>query len=1432
MKQVYFFKSVFLIIALFAFYININAQNCSVNSGVPATYCQTTPTFQLYGGTSGRVINNSWRWRFISGPKVPLISDSTLKIPTITGANRVGVYTFRFLASCETGSNFQDVNITIDTTHAIPVVGPNQTVTCYTGGKIVLNTTGLTIPGSGFRATWTASNGYVSYNSSSGNWEYEPSFDGAGGCFAANTVFTLTYSITNLNNTACVSSNTKTVTINAAAKPFLPGKGNDITLTTPSCSAPTAPYTATGKCPGNGTGTWSIFPSTGITFSPNINARTATIAGISPGQSYRLIWCVNGRTCGSDGCDTLDFTASTAQGVTSAFASTSVSSFCNTIPNCLVLNGNTFGIGETGVWTQTAGAPVTFNTPNSATTSACGFTSNGGPYTFNYRIANSQCATNSTLTITVESTSPVFSAIDRRICVPYGSSVIGANSCTNTNALSSNVPLPASSSTSIGTFVTPISWPSNASIGSSGYPPPNGILIYQSNGCPFVGFWARNNVSFGSGQPASSTTSGAYSVNVGVTNSCGTTNKLARLYISLGGAPTNAGTDQILPCGDTFTQLAGSVLNGANWRYLDKFPNTGADPFFVSRTDTAYPDVAGLLFNHSYRFIYYTGEGPDCPPRADTMTVFVARSSPPQAVILSDSNFCHSPSINLRGNMPVPGIIGSWSILSGPSGASIVRVNDSVANLINTTANSNYSIMYSLRNSCGITYDTTTIRISSTTGPSNAIARADFCLGAPTFVLSATAPTSGTGRWSFFSGPSIVTFSSATNPGATSFGFNNAGNYKLLWSVSVPGCQTNVDTLYVTRRIGTITASPSTSLITICNSSLPATRFIQGNSVAGYTPSWTIVGGDSRNLKILNPNSDTTTIVVLSEGDYTIRYMLKQGVCEFSSNVTVVAKSTPSAANAGRDTIVCGSSNPFRLRANNPTSGYGYWTIDSGAGVQFVPSSQSVLYNANVSANPGITRLKWVVTAGGLCDVDASYDYMYINYVPLANAGTDINLCKNSSMALRGNNPGVGYGNWSKVSGSGTQPELPSPNLIGSVPYAISGLDIPQSYTFRYTITSPVCPTTSDDIIVNNDSLSVIPNIGIDDTLCYSSGLIANLTSNISATPYTKLWSKFSGPSRGSFIGGNSNSNANFGSLDSGLYIFRFTATYLACSMSDFINVRVPTPPVKPNITIVAMNPCSDTISVNSTSAYPNYRYNWSFEEATNTDTSGVGLYGPIQNQWIWPTDTSSKLIKLTYTNLNTTCSNVDSVRYSINCVALPVNFLTFEVEKINNNSVKLIWQTNHEINAKYYEIERSIDGINFVKIGYVNATGNINSIQSYQYIDHSIFNGTIRAYYRIKQVDYNTNFKLTSIKVVNFGVINSSMSIYPNPFNDNIKIELNEELSTDAVMSVIDATGKVVLIQCFNKKYIEIDTKSLSSGIYTIQLLLNNRIENIKLIK
>jgi hypothetical protein len=122
-----------------------------------------------------------------------------------------------------------------------------------------------------------------------------------------------------------------------------------------------------------------------------------------------------------------------------------------------------------------------------------------------------------------------------------------------------------------------------------------------------------------------------------------------------------------------------------------------------------------------------------------------------------------------------------------------------------------------------------------------------------------------------------------------------------------------------------------------------------------------------------------------------------------------------------------------------------------------------------------------------------------------------------------------------------------------------------------------------------------------------------------------------------------------------------------------------------------------------------------------------------------------------------------------------------------------LKWVSLQEFDNDHYEVQRSLDGKDFITIGSVRGELASYDEKNYQIEDH---NPPVKCYYRLKQVDINGREKY--YKVV--AVIRSEMPYidvtFPNPVTNNLLLGLQTNFIGEANMKVISMSGQIVLQQ------------------------------------
>jgi hypothetical protein len=138
----------------------------------------------------------------------------------------------------------------------------------------------------------------------------------------------------------------------------------------------------------------------------------------------------------------------------------------------------------------------------------------------------------------------------------------------------------------------------------------------------------------------------------------------------------------------------------------------------------------------------------------------------------------------------------------------------------------------------------------------------------------------------------------------------------------------------------------------------------------------------------------------------------------------------------------------------------------------------------------------------------------------------------------------------------------------------------------------------------------------------------------------------------------------------------------------------------------------------------------------------------------------------------------------------LPVELVNFAVS-LRANGAFLKWQTATELNNSHFEVERSDNGRDFVKIGQVTGHGTTNEVKNYLFTDTKSVSNL--AYYRLRQVDYDGAYEYSKIVVARANNLSGvQLSVYPNPASDRMYIQLSGPASFNR-LELMDIGGRTV---------------------------------------
>ena len=190
--------------------------------------------------------------------------------------------------------------------------------------------------------------------------------------------------------------------------------------------------------------------------------------------------------------------------------------------------------------------------------------------------------------------------------------------------------------------------------------------------------------------------------------------------------------------------------------------------------------------------------------------------------------------------------------------------------------------------------------------------------------------------------------------------------------------------------------------------------------------------------------------------------------------------------------------------------------------------------------------------------------------------------------------------------------------------------------------------------------------------------------------------------------------------------------------------------------------------------------------------------------------------------NMNPSCCNSIGA-LDVECLdhlypvggVVPVTWLGFDGEtRLASND--LSWQTASEVNNDYFEIEFSSNGREFTKIEEIKGAGNFDGLSEYTFEDFQ--NLGSKAFYRIKQVDFDGTFTYSDVISLRRKVDTQELLIYPNPAQDELYLITNLE---GTKLRVFNALGKEQIVQLskLSDANAKLDISNLQGGVYFLEL-------------
>ena len=185
-----------------------------------------------------------------------------------------------------------------------------------------------------------------------------------------------------------------------------------------------------------------------------------------------------------------------------------------------------------------------------------------------------------------------------------------------------------------------------------------------------------------------------------------------------------------------------------------------------------------------------------------------------------------------------------------------------------------------------------------------------------------------------------------------------------------------------------------------------------------------------------------------------------------------------------------------------------------------------------------------------------------------------------------------------------------------------------------------------------------------------------------------------------------------------------------------------------------------------------------------------------------------SKMLSGTPTLLATAPANTTfrGVTFAPGTNVLPVTLSSFDA-KASLNAIKLSWSTASEQNSSHFDILRSVDGLEYQKIGEKKASGNSDVNNNYTFVDENPFPGI--NYYKVKQFDMDGKFTV-------YGPLQAQARL--DKTNFNIYASASKAAADIYIYSTIRQQGKVRILS-IGGQILQEQTLNLEKGLTKINM-------------
>jgi hypothetical protein len=307
-----------------------------------------------------------------------------------------------------------------------------------------------------------------------------------------------------------------------------------------------------------------------------------------------------------------------------------------------------------------------------------------------------------------------------------------------------------------------------------------------------------------------------------------------------------------------------------------------------------------------------------------------------------------------------------------------------------------------------------------------------------------------------------------------------------------------------------------------------------------------------------------------------------------------------------------------------------------------------------------------------------------------------------------------------------------------------------------------------------------------------------------------------------------------------GSYLMRryWNVTLTSGSIANGIDIRFYYDPADMAAAVAARD--ADYIAYNGNTVGPTPQW---FK--TNAASGGFhpSLLTPgMGNNWTFPftffgpgssTGVENNVTYVQFDGLTSLSGGTGGTTFGESFPLLPVELVSLTANA-NESSISVNWVTASEINNEKFEVLRSTDAVNFIKVGEVAGNGTTNATNSYSFEDMDVEENVIY-YYKLRQVDYDgaEDYSEVVSAVINTEGKFMIGDLIPNPAQDYSYVEIISPVRGNINFLITNVVGQEMLSGEFlmeeGSQRLYFDIEKLLPGNYIITIVTDTGVKEAR---